>query len=81
MPDTPSPAIPFKVAYMDRKHKIAQNTVKLKVRKTTSQDPARILPISNGEGDESFAFWDINFKLVIQKRKTQKEPLTLPLPA
>lgn len=36
------------------------------------------------EGDQSFAmlkllFWNIDFKLLIRKQKTQKEPLTLPL--
>ena len=38
------------------------------------------------KGDQSCAtvkyiFWDIGFKLIIKKQKTQKEPLTLPLPA
>lgn len=37
------------------------------------------------EGDQSFVplklrFWDINFKLVMKKQKTQKEPVTSPPP-
>ena len=35
------------------------------------------------EGDQNFAtpkcaFWDTDFKLVLKRQKTQKEPLTIP---
>lgn len=38
--------------------------------------------VLEAEGDQSFAtskcaFWNINFKLVVRKQKTPKEPLTL----
>lgn len=48
MPDNASSHRPTEAAYTDSKGKTAQNPIKLKVRKTTDQDPAKFFSFING---------------------------------
>lgn len=74
MPDNASSHRPTEAAYTDSKGKTAQNPIKLKVRKTTDQDPAKFFSFINGNKLRGILLENSNIwtRIKTQRRKKEK---------